>query len=369
MTPHLHELDVAPAPTQVPAGRPPAPPLPSSWVCTATWTSRVPRCRPRGRTPPLTRAPSRTSSRRASRCVFCGINPGRVSAAAARPLRQPAQRLLAAPARRRLHAAALRPAGAVRAARARLRHHERGLPDDARLGRPAARRLRRGRGSSGRLVSVRPRAIAFVGKEAYRGLFGERPELGPQLRTLGPTGALRAAVDLAGERRRAVRRAAPTGFARCIEWLEPVDREAVRALVVDARRPRAARAVLRTRARPVMVGHARRRARAGRERRARAPARAARGDRPAGLRARPARLRARSHVFPWDEAALPPAERFYLVRVETHEPAPTIDLVAGGRRTGTAGGRSTSSSATLARARSRRPTSPRLRVPLDVLSS
>ncbi|HZQ15626.1 MAG TPA: hypothetical protein VFA82_02525 [Gaiellaceae bacterium] len=27
----------------------PAPPLPSSWVCTATWTQRMPRCRPRSR--------------------------------------------------------------------------------------------------------------------------------------------------------------------------------------------------------------------------------------------------------------------------------------------------------------------------------
>jgi len=27
----------------------PAPPLPSSWMCTATWTQVVPRCKPRGR--------------------------------------------------------------------------------------------------------------------------------------------------------------------------------------------------------------------------------------------------------------------------------------------------------------------------------
>jgi TDG/mug DNA glycosylase family protein len=33
-----------------------------------------------------------------------------------------------------------------------------------------------------------PRVIAFVGKEAYRGAFGERPELGPQLRALDDTG-------------------------------------------------------------------------------------------------------------------------------------------------------------------------------------
>jgi len=34
---------------------------------------------------------------------------------------------------------------------------------------------------------LRPRAIGFVGKEAYRGAFGERPELGPQERRLGET--------------------------------------------------------------------------------------------------------------------------------------------------------------------------------------
>jgi ADP-ribose pyrophosphatase YjhB (NUDIX family) len=34
---------------------------------------------------------------------------------------------------------------------------------------------------------LHPRWIGFVGKEAYRGAFGERPELGPQERTLGET--------------------------------------------------------------------------------------------------------------------------------------------------------------------------------------
>ena len=36
-------------------------------------------------------------------------------------------------------------------------------------------------------LDLHPRAIAFVGKEAYRGAFGERPELGPQERRLGET--------------------------------------------------------------------------------------------------------------------------------------------------------------------------------------
>ena len=36
-------------------------------------------------------------------------------------------------------------------------------------------------------LELRPRAIGFVGKEAYRGAFGERPELGLQERRLGET--------------------------------------------------------------------------------------------------------------------------------------------------------------------------------------
>ena len=36
-------------------------------------------------------------------------------------------------------------------------------------------------------AELRPLFIAFVGKKAYRGAFGERPELGPQDRRLGET--------------------------------------------------------------------------------------------------------------------------------------------------------------------------------------
>ncbi|HYY65010.1 MAG TPA: uracil-DNA glycosylase family protein, partial [Gaiellaceae bacterium] len=47
------------------------------------------------------------------------------------------------------------------------------------------------RGSAERLASLaeelQPRWLAFVGKEAYRGTFGERPELGEQARTLEST--------------------------------------------------------------------------------------------------------------------------------------------------------------------------------------
>lgn len=42
-------------------------------------------------------------------------------------------------------------------------------------------------GATERLARIDAHWIAFVGKEAYRGTFGERPELGVQVRTLGDT--------------------------------------------------------------------------------------------------------------------------------------------------------------------------------------
>src|SRR5262249_24121644 len=93
-------------------------------------------------------------------------------------------------------------------------------------------------GSADRLerlaFGLSPRALAFVGKEAFRGVFGTRPELGPQARTLGDVGLFvlpstspaNAAVPYF-ERLR--------WFRALRDWLEPVDRPAVRALVVDDR--------------------------------------------------------------------------------------------------------------------------------------
>ena len=114
---------------------------------------------------------------------------------------------------------------------------------------------------------LRPRAIAFVGKEAYRGAFGERPELGPQLRTLGTTGLFvlpstspaNAAVPYA-ERLR--------WFRALREWLEPAPREAVRAVVVDAEERVLLMRFENAVERRGLVGDARRRRRGRRERRA-----------------------------------------------------------------------------------------------------
>jgi TDG/mug DNA glycosylase family protein len=111
--------------------------------------------------------------------VFVGINPGRVSAAAAAHFANPRNdfwRLLHAPEEQ----------FAVLAEGV-------GITNAAYRTTPGSSDLRRAdfAGSAERLDrlarELRPGALGFVGKEAYRGAFGERPELGPQERRLGDT--------------------------------------------------------------------------------------------------------------------------------------------------------------------------------------
>jgi TDG/mug DNA glycosylase family protein len=120
--------------------------------------------------------------------VFCGINPGRVSAAAAAHFANPRNdfwRLLRdAGFTPRL----LRPDEQLEALRFRI-----GLTNAAARTTKGSGDLRRAdfRESAARLeriaLELRPRAIGFVGKEAYRGTFGERPAHGLQERRLGET--------------------------------------------------------------------------------------------------------------------------------------------------------------------------------------
>ena len=122
------------------------------------------------------------------RVVFCGINPGRVSAAASAHFANPRNDFW-----RLLHTAGFTP---------RLfEPNEASELLDLRIGLTnAARRTTRGSGdlrksdfagAAKRLEEIartsRPRAIAFVGKTAYSGVFGERPEHGIQERRLGDT--------------------------------------------------------------------------------------------------------------------------------------------------------------------------------------
>ena len=66
-----------------------------------------------------------------------------------------------------------------------------GLTNAAYRTTPGSGDLRKGDFDRARIEQIaaehRPRWLAFVGKEAYRGLFGERPELGVQRRALGDT--------------------------------------------------------------------------------------------------------------------------------------------------------------------------------------
>ncbi len=125
---------------------------------------------------------------RGVRLVFCGINPGRVSAAARAPFANPRNDFW-----RLLHAAGFTPRLLEPSEYRRLLEFGVGLTN-------AARRTTRGsgdlrvadfEGARERLETItaqlRPRAVAFVGKAAYQGVFRKRPEHGLQERMLGDT--------------------------------------------------------------------------------------------------------------------------------------------------------------------------------------
>jgi len=125
---------------------------------------------------------------RGLRVVFCGINPGYVSAAAGAHFANPRNDFW-----RLLHDAGFTPRRYEPDEQFDLLDLGYGVTNAAYRTTPGSGDLRKGdfAGASGRLEGIasglRPRAIAFVGKEAYRGTFGERPELGLQQRRLGET--------------------------------------------------------------------------------------------------------------------------------------------------------------------------------------
>ena len=122
------------------------------------------------------------------RVVFCGINPGRASAAAGAHFANPRNDFW-----RLLHAAGFTRRLFEPQEQFELLALGIGLTN-------AARRTTRGSGdlrsrdfagARDRLEqlaeTLSPRVIAFVGKAAYQGVFRERPEHGPQERRLGLT--------------------------------------------------------------------------------------------------------------------------------------------------------------------------------------
>jgi TDG/mug DNA glycosylase family protein len=124
----------------------------------------------------------------ALRVLFCGINPGRVSAAAGAHFANPRNDFW-----RLLHAAGLTRRLLTPAQQFELLHERIGVTNAASRTTPGSGDLRKAdfAGAAARLeqlaVTLKPAWIAFVGKEGYRGAFGERPQLGEQERRLGET--------------------------------------------------------------------------------------------------------------------------------------------------------------------------------------
>jgi TDG/mug DNA glycosylase family protein len=122
------------------------------------------------------------------RVVFCGINPGRVSAVAGAHFANPRNDFW-----RLLHAAGFTPRLLAPSEQWELLDYGIGVTNAAYRTTPGSGDLRRAdfEGSAERLEvlaeGLRPAWIAFVGKEAYRGAFNERPDLGLQERTFGDT--------------------------------------------------------------------------------------------------------------------------------------------------------------------------------------
>jgi double-stranded uracil-DNA glycosylase len=122
------------------------------------------------------------------RVLFCGINPGRVSAAAGAHFANPRNDFW-----RLLHAAGFTRRLLTPAEQFELLQDGIGVTNAAFRTTPGSGDLRKAdfAGSSERLeglaATLKPAWIGFVGKEAYRGAFGQRPELGEQQRRLGDT--------------------------------------------------------------------------------------------------------------------------------------------------------------------------------------
>jgi TDG/mug DNA glycosylase family protein len=256
-------------------------------------------------------------------CIFCGINPGRVSADAAAHFANPRNDFW-----RLLHDAAFTPRLFDPQEQFSLLELGIGVTNAAARTTPGSGDLRRGDFDSERLervaVELDPVAIAFVGKEAYRGLFNERPELGPQWRTLGPT-ALYVLPSTSPANAAVPYDERLKWFTALKEWLEPVRREAVRALLVDADD----RIMLVQYENPVTHATWWGTPGGGVE-----PGE----DHPTALRRE---LReelgleefdagplvwTHERTFPWAQRLMHQVNDVYLVRVDAHEPQPTIDL-------------------------------------------
>ena len=260
-------------------------------------------------------------------CVFCGINPGRVSDAAAAHFANPRNDFW-----RLLHDAGFTPRRYDPQEQFSLLELGYGLTNAAYRTTPGSGDLRRGDfdrvAFERRIREHAPRAVAFIGKEAYRGLYAERPELGPQVRSIGSsalyvlpsTSPANAAVPYADRLRQ---------FRQLADWLEPVQRQAVRGLVLDADRR-----VLLVRFEHPVSGDSWWATTGGGVDPGETDEEALRRElfEEAGLDGFELgpMIHTREHTFPWDARIIQQSERFYVVRVDRHDPVPTIDVAAEG---------------------------------------
>jgi TDG/mug DNA glycosylase family protein len=122
------------------------------------------------------------------RVVFCGINPGHWSAAVRAPFANPQNDFW-----RLLHAAGFTPHVLEPQEHSERLRYGIGLTNAAYRTTRGSGDLRKAdfAGAAERLEEIawtlRPQLIAFVGKAAYSGVFGGRPEHGLQERKLGET--------------------------------------------------------------------------------------------------------------------------------------------------------------------------------------
>jgi TDG/mug DNA glycosylase family protein len=122
------------------------------------------------------------------RVVFCGINPGRASAAVGAAFANPRNDFW-----RLLHESGFTPRLFAPQEQHELLALGIGLTNAARRTTKGSGDLRAAdfAGARERLEAIaeelRPRVLAFVGKAAYQGVFRERAEHGPQERRLGET--------------------------------------------------------------------------------------------------------------------------------------------------------------------------------------
>jgi TDG/mug DNA glycosylase family protein len=122
------------------------------------------------------------------RVLFCGINPGRLSAAAKAHFANPRNDFW-----RLLHAAGFTPRVLEPHEQFELLDYRIGVTNAAVRTTPGSGDLRKAdfAGAAERLEQIaadlKPKWVGFVGKEAYRGSFGMRPELGVQARQLADT--------------------------------------------------------------------------------------------------------------------------------------------------------------------------------------